>query len=93
MEVVRSDGVAVHYWLDGPLAFALASDKSAADTERLARAVHAAVGRSRLTDPAPKQTLSEGIPPLEDFGREGGAIPALSLEPVPERDPAAPQFN
>lgn len=94
MEVVRSDGVAVHYWLDGPLAFALASDEPGADTERLARAVHEAVGRSRLTDPAANQALSERVPPFHDFGLEGGAIPALS-EPTPleSRDPASPQFN
>lgn len=92
MQVVRSDGVAVHYWLDGPLAFALASNAPAADTERLAKAVHESVGRSRLTDPAPSQTLSER--PFYGFGLEGGAVPALSSEPAPgeSRDPAA-QFN
>jgi anti-sigma factor RsiW len=95
MEVVRSEGVAVHYWLDGPLAFALASNAQGAETERLARAVHEAVGRSRLADPAASQALSERIPPLHDFGLEGGAMPALSSEPAPleNRDPAPPQFN
>jgi len=94
MEVVRSDGVAVHYWLDGPLAFALASDQPEADTERLARAVHEAVGRSRLAEPAPSHALSESIPPLEALGREGG-IPTLSSEPVPFEtgNQAAPQLN
>jgi len=96
MKVVRSEGVAVHYWLDGPLAFALASNTQGADTEHLAQAVHEAVGRSRLTDPAPNQALSERIPPLHDFGLEGGAMPALSSEPVPVKDrgrAAEPQFN
>jgi anti-sigma factor RsiW len=94
MEVVRSEGVAVHYWLDGPLAFALASNAQGTDTERLARAVHEAVGRSRLTDPAPNQALSERIPPFHDFGLEGGAMPALSdPPPLESRDPAPPQFN
>ena len=92
MQVVRSGGVDVHYWLDGPLAFALASNAAGADTERLAQAVHRAVGRSRLTDPAPAQTLSEGLS-LHELGLEGG-MPALSSEPVPvdAGDPPS-QFN
>jgi anti-sigma factor RsiW len=90
MQVVRSEGVAVHYWLDGPLAFALASDAQGADTERLAQAVHASVGRSRLADPAPG-AVSERIPPFH--GLEGGPMPALT-EPMPlERRDPAPQFN
>jgi anti-sigma factor RsiW len=96
MAVVRSEGVAVHYWLDGPLAFALASNAQEADTERLAQAVHAAVGRSRLTDPAARQTVSERIPPLHDLGLEAGGMPTLSSEPVPgqSHDPEMPpQFN
>lgn len=94
MEIVRSDGVAVHYWLDGPLAFALASSEPAADTERLARAVHESVGRSRLTDPAAKQTMSERIPPLHELGLDGSAMPTSSSEPVPAQgSEPAPQFN
>jgi anti-sigma factor RsiW len=95
MEVVRSEGVAVHYWLDGPLAFALASNAQDADTERLAQAVHAAVGRSRLTDPASPETLSERIPPIHDLGLEAGGMPTFSEPvPAPSRDPGMPpQFN
>jgi anti-sigma factor RsiW len=93
IEVVRSDGVAVHYWLDGPLAFALASDQPPADAERLARVVHEAVGRSRLTDPAPTHVLSQPIPPLDVLGREGG-MPSLSSEPIPfETEDGEPQVN
>lgn len=97
INVVESDGVAVHYWLDGPLAFALTSNARGTDAERLARAVHEAVERTRLADPAPKPILSEGATQFPRSGAEGDGLPTSSSTPVSPENPrpasSPPQFN
>lgn len=97
INVVQSDGVAAHYWLDGPLAFALTSSAPGPDAERLARAVHQAVERSRLADPAPKPILSEGLSQVHGPGAEGRGLPTSSSMPgsLENGRPGAarPQFN
>ncbi len=53
----QANGVTVHYWLDGPLAFALTTDAAGEDADRLAAAVHRSVKRTRLMEQPPATAL------------------------------------
>jgi len=57
-----AEDVAVRYWLDGPLAFAMTIDAATPEADHLARAVREAVGRARLNDGVPTMALSPVSP-------------------------------
>lgn len=51
MARIRDDNVTVHYWLHGPLAFALTSDPDNDKASELAYAIHEATTRPRPSEP------------------------------------------
>lgn len=57
-----AEDVAVRYWLDGPLAFAMTIDAATPEADHLARTVREAVGRARLNDGVPTMALSPVSP-------------------------------
>lgn len=69
MQRMEADGVTVHYWLDGPLAFALTTDAGSRRADRVAEAIHRSMGRTRLADQPPATALQShdlGTAPLTE---------------------------
>jgi anti-sigma factor RsiW len=90
----EENDVAVLYWLDGPLAFAMTTDAPETETDYLARVVREAVGRARLNDGSPAMALSPGAGHPAAHATEGSRSPMPApAKPDIENGAQQRQFN
>jgi anti-sigma factor RsiW len=89
---VTEGDVSVHYWQDGPLAFAMTTNLADAETEQMARAVRQAIGRTKLNDGAPAmaQTPAAAGPAQAARDRQGLPLRPLRLEQWPHEGARPP---
>lgn len=88
--------VDVLYWLDGPLAFAMTTNKGGVESDKLASAIRAAVERARLSDEAPTMALSPDTPAATQAnGAEEPNLlaPVVPPTPIPDSSGPAVQVN